>query len=79
MGNPRKMINYLCYIFNMFFVSPRADQSTPAFNEIFDLVSPAMFIILYFVVLTLCSAAIMYAVYKLTEIYDRKSEEVTVK
>ena len=67
------------YIFNMFFVSPRADQSTPAFNEIFDLVSPAMFIILYFVVLTLCSAAIMYAVYKLTEISDRKSAEVTVK
>lgn len=54
------------YPFNMFYVSPRADQSAPVLNEFFDLVSPVIFIVLYFVVLSLCSAVVMYAVHRFT-------------
>ncbi|MBQ7343934.1 MAG: YwaF family protein [Clostridia bacterium] len=67
------------YSFNMFYVSPRADQSVPILNELFDLVSPVVFILLYFVVLSLGAALIMYAVYKLTQLSDRKSAEVAGK
>jgi hypothetical protein len=65
--------------FNMFYVSPRADQSTPVFDSLFNLIPPVAFIVLYFVVLTLVSAGIMYAVRKLTELSQRKEAEVTVK
>jgi hypothetical protein len=61
--------------FNMFYVSPRADQSTPVFDSLFNLISPVAFIVLYFVVLTLISAGIMYAVRKLTELSDRRKTE----
>jgi hypothetical protein len=65
--------------FNMFYVSPRADQSTPVFDSLFNLIPPVAFIVLYFVVLTLISAGIMYAVRKLTELSQRKEAEVSVK
>jgi hypothetical protein len=59
----------------MFYVSPRADQSTPVFDSLFNLIPPVAFIVLYFVVLTLVSAGIMYAVRKLTELSDRRKTE----
>lgn len=63
------------YSFNMFYVSPRADQSTPMLNDFFDLVSPIAFIVVYFIALCFGAALIMYAVRKLTELSDRRKTE----
>jgi len=61
--------------FNMFYVSPRADQSTPMLNDFFDLVSPIAFIVVYFIALCFGAALIMYAVRKLTELSDKRKTE----
>ena len=61
--------------FNMFYVSPRADQSTPMLNDFFDLVSPIAFIVVYFIALCFGAVLIMYAVRKLTELSDRRKTE----
>ena len=63
------------YSFNMFYVSPRADQFTPMLNDFFDLVSPIAFIVVYFIALCFGAALIMYAVRKLTELSDRRKTE----
>ncbi len=55
--------------FNMFYISPRADQSTPMFSDILKSLDPILYICGYFVVVSLGGAVLMYAedlVYKLS-------------
>lgn len=46
--------------FNMFYISPRADQTVPIFSDFFNWFHPIVFIAGYFVVLTLSAALLTY-------------------
>ena len=46
--------------FNMFYISPRADQTVPILSDFFNWFHPIVFIAGYFVVLTLSAALLTY-------------------
>lgn len=55
--------------FNMFYISPRADQSVPVLSELLKSFPPAVYIVGYFVALTLIAALLTYlfgTLYKLS-------------
>lgn len=53
--------------FNMFYISPRADQTPPIFEEFFKSIPPALFIVGYYLLLTAGAVVIMSAVRKAYE------------
>ena len=63
--------------FNMFYVSPRADQTTPIFAEIFKSVPPIVFILGYFVVLTLGAALIIYCTKQICAYCEKRGKKIS--
>lgn len=61
--------------FNMFYISPRPDQTMPVLDNLFDLVSPILFIMLYYLVLLLGAALVCYCVIRLNNLCENTLEK----
>ena len=56
--------------FNMFFVSPRSDQTTPMFSEFLGSLPPMLYICAYFTALNLGAIIIMALTHRIAEVFD---------
>ena len=64
--------------FNMFYISPRADQEMPLMSEFFKSLPPSVLIIGYFILLTVGAFLVTYAVHlidRFSEKYASKTED----
>ena len=59
--------------FNMFYISPRADQTVPVLNDFLKSVHPAIFILGYFVALSFIALVIMLITYTLNKAFSRSA------
>ena len=57
--------------FNMFYVSPRPEQITPMFSELIKGLPPILYIVVYFVVVTVGAGLLMYVTHLFYK-YSRK-------
>ena len=58
--------------FNMFYVSPRADQSIPVFEDILRKMHPSVLIVGYFVLVVIGAIIVLYLTQLITRFCDRK-------
>ena len=59
--------------FNMFYISPRADQTMPMYNDFLKSLHPAVLILGYFAALSLIALVIVLFTYTLNKVYSRSA------